>query len=29
MADIGHNVSLSERTRRIRRNALRMGEVQG
>ncbi|PDT51219.1 MULTISPECIES: transketolase [Sinorhizobium] len=29
MAEIGHNVSLSERARRIRRNALRMGEVQG
>ncbi|APG93139.1 transketolase [Sinorhizobium americanum] len=29
MTEIGHNVSLSERARRIRRNALRMGEVQG
>ncbi|AJD44274.1 transketolase [Rhizobium sp. SEMIA 4085] len=29
MAQIGHNVSLSERARRIRRHALRMGEVQG
>lgn len=29
MTDIGHNVSLPERARRIRRHALRMGEVQG
>ena len=29
MPDIGHNVSLRERARRIRRHALRMGEVQG
>lgn len=29
MARIGHNVSLPERARRIRRHALRMGEVQG
>ncbi|WP_107676489.1 transketolase [Agrobacterium sp. LAD9] len=29
MVQIGHNVSLSERARRIRRHALRMGEVQG
>ena len=29
MSDIGHNVSLRERARRIRRHALRMGEVQG
>lgn len=29
MADIGHNVTLAERARRIRRHALRMGEVQG
>ena len=29
MAQIGHNVSLAERARRIRRHALRMGEVQG
>ncbi len=29
MSDIGHNVSLHERARRIRRHALRMGEVQG
>lgn len=29
MAQIGHNVSLPERARRIRRHALRMGEVQG
>ena len=27
MAQIGHNISLSERARRIRRHALRMGEV--
>ena len=29
MSEIGHNVSLRERARRIRRHALRMGEVQG
>jgi transketolase len=29
MAQIGHNVTLAERARRIRRHALRMGEVQG
>ncbi|ATU95069.1 transketolase [Phyllobacterium zundukense] len=29
MTQIGHNVSLTERARRIRRHALRMGEVQG
>jgi transketolase len=29
MVQIGHNVSLRERARRIRRHALRMGEVQG
>lgn len=29
MTQIGHNVSLAERARRIRRHALRMGEVQG
>ncbi|GBD49798.1 transketolase [Methylopila sp. Yamaguchi] len=29
MTQIGHNVSLAERAWRIRRNALRMGEVQG
>lgn len=29
MPDIGHNVNLRERARRIRRHALRMGEVQG
>ena len=29
MAEIGHNVTLAERARRIRRHALRMGEVQG
>lgn len=29
MTDIGHNISLRERARRIRRHALRMGEVQG
>jgi transketolase len=28
-ADIGHNVDLSERAYRIRRHAVRMGEVQG
>jgi transketolase len=26
---LGHNVDLAERAYRIRRNALRMGEVQG
>ena len=29
MSEVGHNVSLRERARRIRRHALRMGEVQG
>ncbi|MEA3537033.1 transketolase [Rhizobium sp. CC-YZS058] len=29
MSSIGHNISLHERARRIRRHALRMGEVQG
>jgi transketolase len=29
MSQIGHNVTLAERAYRIRRNALRMGEVQG
>lgn len=29
MTPIGHNVTLQERARRIRRHALRMGEVQG
>ncbi|MGZ9718982.1 transketolase [Rhizobium miluonense] len=29
MVQIGHNISLPERARRIRRHALRMGEVQG
>ena len=29
MTEIGHNVTLAERARRIRRHALRMGEVQG
>ncbi len=29
MSHIGHNVALAERARRIRRHALRMGEVQG
>ena len=29
MAQIGHNVTLAERARRIRRHALRMGQVQG
>lgn len=29
MPELGHNVSLRERARRIRRHALRMGEVQG
>ena len=29
MVQIGHNTSLPERARRIRRHALRMGEVQG
>ena len=29
MTQLGHNVSLAERAWRIRRNALRMGEVQG
>ncbi|PDT80551.1 transketolase [Sinorhizobium sp. BJ1] len=29
MAQIGHSISLPERARRIRRHALRMGEVQG
>ncbi|TBA08185.1 transketolase [Rhizobium ruizarguesonis] len=29
MVQIGHNVTLAERARRIRRHALRMGEVQG
>ncbi|QEL27294.1 transketolase (plasmid) [Bosea sp. F3-2] len=29
MSEIGHNVTLAERARRIRRHALRMGEVQG
>ncbi len=29
MAQMGHNISLPERARRIRRHALRMGEVQG
>jgi len=29
MTEIGHNISLRERARRIRRHALRMGEVQG
>ncbi|WP_337271301.1 transketolase [Oryzifoliimicrobium ureilyticus] len=29
MVRIGHNISLAERARRIRRHALRMGEVQG
>jgi transketolase len=29
MAQMGHNISLLERARRIRRHALRMGEVQG
>ena len=29
MTTIGHNVTLAERARRIRRHALRMGEVQG
>lgn len=29
MTAIGHNVTLKERARRIRRHALRMGEVQG
>ncbi|MFB2606592.1 transketolase, partial [Rhizobium phaseoli] len=29
MSQIGHNISLTERARRIRRHALRMGEVQG
>ncbi len=29
MSELGHNVSLRERARRIRRHALRMGEVQG
>ena len=29
MTQIGHNISLTERARRIRRHALRMGEVQG
>jgi len=29
MTEIGHNTSLRERARRIRRHALRMGEVQG
>src|SRR5687768_11925973 len=29
MTQIGHNISLPERARRIRRHALRMGEVQG
>ncbi|MBP2511535.1 MULTISPECIES: transketolase [Agrobacterium] len=29
MTQIGHNVSLPERARRIRHHALRMGEVQG
>jgi len=29
MTQMGHNISLPERARRIRRHALRMGEVQG
>lgn len=29
MTEMGHNISLRERARRIRRHALRMGEVQG
>ena len=29
MTQIGHNLTLAERARRIRRHALRMGEVQG
>ena len=29
MATPGHNVSLHQRAYRIRRNALRMGQVQG
>ncbi len=29
MVQIGHNITLAERARRIRRHALRMGEVQG
>ncbi len=29
MSEIGHNITLRERARRIRRHALRMGEVQG
>ena len=29
MSEVGHNVSLRERARRIRRHALRMGEAQG
>lgn len=29
MTEIGHNIPLRERARRIRRHALRMGEVQG
>jgi transketolase len=29
MSQLGHNISISERAYRIRRNALRMGEVQG
>ncbi|QCJ00626.1 transketolase [Agrobacterium larrymoorei] len=29
MVKMGHNISLPERARRIRRHALRMGEVQG
>ena len=29
MSEIGHNITLQERARRIRRHALRMGEVQG
>jgi transketolase len=29
MSQLGHNISISERAYRIRRNALRMGEAQG
>ena len=29
MTEIGDNITLRERARRIRRHALRMGEVQG